>query len=59
MELDAILFALLVLFFADLIWLLWSLSDDGDEDLDEFWKEIEREETELDEEDDRPESGQK
>ena len=59
MELDAKIFALLVLFFVGLVWLLWGLSDGGDKDYDEFWEELTRDDDEVDEEDDRTESGKK
>lgn len=60
MELDAKIFALIVLFFVGLVWLLWGLSDDGDKDLDEFWESLTwKDEVDDEEETDRHKSRKK
>lgn len=60
MELDAKTLAILILIFIVLFRLIWNLSGGIDDAFDEFWKEIKRKGTDLeDEEDDRPKSGEK
>lgn len=59
MELNGETFAILAVFFGTLIWLLWDVSDEADGDYDDFWEEIEPEDEEIEDDADRPQSGEK
>lgn len=59
MELDPKTFAILALIFVILFRLIWTLLGSFDDVFDDFWKELNWKDDEIDEEDDRPQSGKK